>query len=258
MRPVDSRGLFAALEQVSDPRGRQGLRHPLTAMLAGVVCAILCGARGFKPISAWLRAQAPETWHWLGFKWRPPCANCFADLFKLIDAEAFERAIQEWTSRLPGLQIDEDSLRAVSIDGKSLCGTLQPHQRALHLLAAMDHQTGYVLSQRQVDAETNEAKAALMLLKTLVLKGQVILGDAMFCQREVCQKILDSGGDYFVVVKENQPTLRRDIELAFADAEAFSPLATARDGRRTGDGHHTQQRTRTHRAARAEKHRGRQ
>lgn len=226
MRPADSRGLLAALEQVSDPRGRQGLRHPLTAMLAGVVCATLCGARGLKPIAQWLRAQAPATWHWLGFRRRPPCANCFADLLKLIDPQEFERAIREWTSRLEGLQIEDDSLRAVSIDGKSLCGTLQPHQRALHLLSALDHQTGYVLSQTRVGPQTNEAKAALMLLKTLVLKGQVIVGDAMFCQREVCQEILDSGGDYFVVVKDNQPALRREVELAFANAEAFSPLAT--------------------------------
>ena len=48
----------------------------------------------------------------------------------------------------------------------------------------------------------------------------------MFCQREVCERILDSGGDYFVVVKDNQPTLRRDVQLAFAKAEAFSPLST--------------------------------
>ena len=72
MPPNDARGLFAVLEQVSDSRGRQEQRHPLTAMLAGVVCATLCGARGFKPIAQWLRAQVPTTWHWLGFKCRPP------------------------------------------------------------------------------------------------------------------------------------------------------------------------------------------
>ncbi len=55
MQPAASRDLFAALEQVPDPRGRQGQRHPLTAMLAGIVCATLCGARGFRPIAQWLR-----------------------------------------------------------------------------------------------------------------------------------------------------------------------------------------------------------
>jgi hypothetical protein len=226
MPPADARGLFAALEQVSDPRGRQGQRHPFTAMLAGVVCATLCGARGFKPIAQWLRAQAPATWHWLGFKRRPPCANCFADLFKVISPEEFERAVREWTDQLECVRVDEDSLSAISIDGKSLCGTLQAHQRAIHLLSAFDHQSGCVLSQTQVNPETNEAKAALPLLKTLVLRGRVVLGDAMFCQRELCREVIDSGGDYFVVVKDNQPTLRRDVQLAFAKPEVFSPLAT--------------------------------
>lgn len=227
MQPADSRDLFAALEQVSDPRGRQGQRHPFTAMLAAIICATLCGARGFRPIAQWLRLQEPSTWHWLGFKRKPPCANSFSDLLKAISPEEFEQAIREWTSQLPDINMDENSLRAVSIDGKTLCGTLQSHQRAIHLLSALDHQTGYVLSQAEVDSKTNEAKAALKFLKTLVLKGKVIVGDAMFCQREVCEQIIDSGGDYFFVVKENQRTLLNDIQLAFADDEGFSPLATA-------------------------------
>ncbi len=239
MPPADARGLFAALEQVADPRGRQGQRHPFTAMLAGVVCATLCGARGFKPIAQWLRAQVPATWHWLGFRRRPPCANCFADLLRVIDPEDFERAVREWTDQLEGVNVDDESLRAVSIDGKTLCGTLQAHQRAIHLLSAFDHQTGYVLSQTQVHPETNEAKTALLLLKTLVLKGRVVVGDAMFCQKEICEQVLDTGGDYFVVVKDNQPTLRKDIELAFAKAEAFPPLTTARVGSRTAVGPHS-------------------
>lgn len=229
MQPTCSRGLFSVLEQLADPRGRQGQRHPFTAMLAAVICATLCGVRGFKPIAQWLRLQEPSTWHWLGFKRRPPSANCFADLFKQLDPEAFERAIHQWTCTLEGFQIKEKSLRAVSIDGKTLCGTLQRHQRAIHLLAAFDHQTGYVLSQGRVNPDTNEAKAALQFLKPLVCKGLVIIGDAMFCQQEVCQQILDDGGAYFVVVKDNHPTMRREIELAFADVEGFSPLPAAGD-----------------------------
>jgi len=226
MQPAEARGLFAALEQVADPRGRQGQRHSLTAMLAAVICATLCGARGFKPIAQWMRMQEPETWHWLGFKWRPPCANCYADLLKIISVEEFERAIRNWTSQLPGIELNDETPRAVSIDGKTLCGTLQQHQRAVHLLSVLDHQTGYVLSQTCVDAKTNEAKATLTFLKSLVLQGKVVVGDAMFCQRDVCEKILDSGGDYFFVVKENQPTLLKNIQLAFANTEGFSPLRT--------------------------------
>ena len=97
-----------------------------------------------------------------------------------------------------------------------------------YLLAAVDHQTGCVLSQCRVDQKTNEPKAALDLLQTLVLEGRVIVGDAIFCQREVCQQIIDSGGHYFLAVKGNQATLERDISLELSAPDgAFSPLHPA-------------------------------
>jgi predicted transposase YbfD/YdcC len=89
------------------------------------------------------------------------------------------------------------------------------------LLALLDQQTGCVLSQSRVDAKTNEHKGALELLKTIVLQGRVITGDAMFCQREVCEEIRDRGGHYFFVVKDNQPTLKESIAADFQ--AAFSP-----------------------------------
>ena len=58
--------------------------------------------------------------------------------------------------------------------------------------------------------------------------GRVIVADAMFCQRELCQSVLNEGGHYLLVVKENQPTLLRDVQAAFASEAAFSPLRPAR------------------------------
>ena len=77
------------------------------------------------------------------------------------------------------------------------------------------------MSQQRVDEKTNEHKGALELLKSIVLKGRVITGDAMFCQRDLCQEIRDRGGHYFVVVKDNQPNLKESIAAEFR--AAFSP-----------------------------------
>jgi hypothetical protein len=163
----------------------------------------------------------------MGYTRRPPKLDCVRDLLMKLDPATLETALAAWIHEALGIELNSEQLQAVSLDGKTLCGTLRPFARAVHLLAAVDHQTGCVLSQCRVDEKTNEHKSALELLQTLVLEGRVIVGDAMFCQREVCEKILDSGGDYFVVVKQNQPQLLRDVELAFANAEVFSPLATA-------------------------------
>jgi predicted transposase YbfD/YdcC len=79
-----------------------------------------------------------------------------------------------------------------------------------------------------VDEKTNEHKAALELLQSMMLEGRVIVGDAMFCQREVCQQVLDSGGHYFLAVKGNQPNLEREIALELSASDGgFSPLHPA-------------------------------
>jgi predicted transposase YbfD/YdcC len=71
-----------------------------------------------------------------------------------------------------------------------------------------------------VDSKTNEHKAALELLGVLALKGKVVTGDAMFTHRDVCTKVIGSGGNYILPAKENQSTLCRDITAVFAAPEA--------------------------------------
>lgn len=216
--------LLTFVSQVPDPRGRQGLRHPLSAMLATVVCAVLCGARSYAAIVDWLHAQPVSTWHRLGFQRIPPKNTCFEELLARVSAEEFADALARWVQDGLELDLEEEDLSAVSFDGKTLRGTLTDHRRAVHLLSALDHKLGCVLSQMPVDTKTNEHKAAMELLDSLVLEGKVIVGDAMFCQREVCEKIRALGGHYFFIVKDNQPTLRQNIESAFVNTEAFSPL----------------------------------
>lgn len=190
-------------------------------MLASIVCAMLQGARGYAAIAEWLHKQETELHHALGFTRRPPKEGAFRKLLMALSPVHFERVLSDWMNYCLGLPVDDAPLQAVAMDGKTLCGTLQPHERAVHLLSLLDQQTGCVLSQSRVDAKTNEHKGALELLKTIVLEGRVITGDAMFCQREVCEDICDRGGHYFFVVKDNQPTLKESIAAEFQ--AAFSP-----------------------------------
>jgi hypothetical protein len=228
MSSACAESLLTYLSQVSDPRGRKGRRHPLAAMLTTVVCGLLCGNRGYKAIAEWLHDLPVDVWHWMGYTRTPPRQDCFRDLMIAMDPAVLEEVLTTWIGETLALDLPAEELSAVSIDGKTLCGTLRPFARAVHLLAAVDHQTGCVLSQCRVDEKTNEHKAALDLLKTIVLKGRVVVGDAMFCQRDVCEQIVDSGGDYFIAVKENQPTLLREIELKLAaDKAAFPSLRSA-------------------------------
>jgi hypothetical protein len=213
--------LLEYLQQIPDPRGRQGLRHSLGAMLATIVCAFLQGARGYTAIAQWIHSQDVHFWHELGYMRRPPRWNAFRKLLMRLCPQQLERAVQNWVEHCLADRPPNEALQPLAIDGKTLCGTLSPHQRAVHLLSALDHATGCTLSQTRVDEKTNEAKAALALLRSLVLQGRLVTGDAMFCQREVCQQVLDQGGHYLFVVKDNQPALKEAIAAEFA--ADFSP-----------------------------------
>jgi hypothetical protein len=217
-------GLLQILQQIPDPRGRKGRRHPLSAMLAAIICSLLSGIRSLDGIADWTRFQPPALWHLLGFTRKPPTANCFRDVLIALDPETLEAVLGDWIDSHLDVELGE----AIAIDGKVLRGTLSAHRRSVTLLAALDTATGGVLAQTAVPEATNEHKAALTLLQTLMLKGRIVTGDAAFCQRDVCEQITKAGGEYVLPVKDNQPDLKRRIAQEFIAADAaFSPLPAA-------------------------------
>ena len=192
-------------------------------MLATVVCAVLCGARGYEAIAQWIHAQLPEAWHALGYYRRPPTGGAFRYLLSMLDPESLEQALAQWVAEQG--EPEDRELSPAAIDGKTLCSTLAEHGRSIQLLSLFDQRTGCVLSQMQVPTSTNEAKAALTILKSLVLERRVVTGDAMFATAEICRAIIDSGGDYLFVVKDNQKELKDAIAGDFLPG--FSPRRSA-------------------------------
>jgi len=136
--------LLAVLSQLPDLRGRKGRRHSLAAMLTAVVCGLLCGNRGCTQIVEWLHDLPVAVWHWIGYTRRPPKLDRFRDLLMKLDPATLDAALADWIHEALGIELNPDQLQAVSIDGKTLCGTLRAFARAVHLLAAVDHQTGCV------------------------------------------------------------------------------------------------------------------
>jgi hypothetical protein len=227
--------LLSYLAAVPDPRSRHGRRHPLPALLAAVCLALLCGAKSYAAIAQWAADQDLALMHRLGFTRRPPKLGGFRKVLMALDVAAFEAALRRWAEAVLGRPLADAAAppEAFALDGKSARGSRDGLEKAVHLLSLVAHESGLTLARMAVPdgahAKTNEHKAALRLLEGLDLEGRLITGDAMFCQRDFCQRVLDAGGDYLVFVKENQPTLLHDIEAALAPetAGAFSPSAAA-------------------------------
>jgi predicted transposase YbfD/YdcC len=111
------------------------------------------------------------------------------------------------------------------IDGKSLRGTIPPGKtQGVHLLAAFLPAEGIVLCQVEVESKENEIVAAPRVLKSVDLQGKIVTGDAMFAQRELSQIVVERGGEYVWTVKDNQSSLRAEIEAGFQIEEGKTAL----------------------------------
>jgi predicted transposase YbfD/YdcC len=138
-------------------------------------------------------------------------------VFRGLDVAQLEQRLTAWAEQvLLSLQPHSPTdLEAVAVDGKSLRGSRKQGAAGVHLLSAVSHRLGVVLGQVAVDDKTNEITAMQDLLANLVLHGRLITGDALLTQQEVARTITEHGGDYLLVVKQNQPSLLRDIQDLF-------------------------------------------
>lgn len=216
--------LFDALATMPDPRSPRGQVHPLPAVIGLVVLAMLMGRTSLAGIARFGRQYGIPLAHALGFKrGKTPSTSTLSRTLRRFDPTAIEATLARW---LAG-RIDPAAFDLISIDGKTLRGSRDGDVPGQHLVAAYAHQVTAVLGQLRVDAKTNEHKAALELLGILPLAGKVVVGDAMFCQRDLAEKVVDSGGDYIFTVKDNQPGLGTDIRAGFGFEAAARRTAAA-------------------------------
>ena len=213
-RTAAIRSLKDVLSRIPDRRCREGRRHPLGAILMLVAVGMMCGARGQRGIAAWGRELPRKVRRMLGFTRRKsPAHSTIHEVLKRLDVEAFEEALREWAKGLTRRERGE--LRAIALDGKTSRGSGGKDVPGLHVLTAFDVGQGIVLASTATEGKGGEAGAALALLPSIPLEGAVFTGDAGLTHRRLCRGIKEGGGDYLLVVKDNQPDLRRAIEEVF-------------------------------------------
>jgi DDE family transposase len=188
--------LMEVLAEVEDPRKARGKRHPLAAILALSVAATLWGAQGYGAIAEWGRNHGADLARALGFtREKTPCAGTLHYLFERLDRQVLERVLSAWAETiLAALPPPKGAREPLAIDGKTLRGSKQQGALDVHLVSVLSHRLGLTLYQQAVAEKTNEIGALPEVLSALVLKGRVVTGDAMLCQREIAKQIVDQGG----------------------------------------------------------------
>jgi hypothetical protein len=147
---------------------------------------MLGGARSYEAMAQFGRDRGRAFARAVGYSRDDmPCKATFSNVFRALPAHVFEDGIRRWlTAR------EQAGWKKASLDGKTLCGSSGDQLPGVHLLAVFDHEARAAIAQMSVGAKTNEHKKALELLDAIDIKDKVITGDAIFCQRDLSEKVV--------------------------------------------------------------------
>jgi predicted transposase YbfD/YdcC len=223
-----------------DPRQQGKVTYPLDEVLLLCLLGVLAGAEAFTEIAlfgvkklAFLRRFRP-------FKDGTPDHGHLSDILAVLDADQFQRCFVAWVVALTGIPAG-----VIAIDGKTVRRSKSTGKAAIHMVSAFAARQRLVLGQVKVAEKSNEIIAIPKLLEMLAIEGAIITIDAMGCQRDIAQKVIDKKADYVLALKGNQTSLREDVELFATEqkAKGFTDTTISRDT--TIDGDHGRIETRT-------------
>ncbi|RME58222.1 ISAs1 family transposase [Candidatus Parcubacteria bacterium] len=224
-------GIEEHFRELQDPRIDRTKLHKLIDILVIAICAVICGADTWEDIAAF--GEAKKAWFekFLELPNGIPSHDTFNRVFNRLDPQQFERCFMRWINAASDLIAGQ----VIAMDGKLL---RRSHDNgigkaAIDMVSAWADSNRLVLGQIKVNDKSNEITAIPQLLKALEVSGCIVTIDALGCQTEIAETIVDQGADYVLALKENQGRLYEDVKLLFDDLESSDYRAYSYDHVRT-------------------------
>jgi predicted transposase YbfD/YdcC len=214
MASAKSPSLEEHFAELTDQRRREGT-YPLINIVVIALCAAICGADDFVAIADWGALKKDWLSKFLDLSAGIPSHDRFNAIFRFIKPDEFEKCLLSWIADLH----EATGGKIVAIDGKTLRRSFDKAdgKSAIHMVSAWAAENQVSLGQVVTDAKSNEITAIPKLLEIIELSGSLVTIDAMGCQTEIAQKIVDQKADYVLAVKGNQPTPHEGIEGFFGE-----------------------------------------
>ena len=192
-------------KDLPDHRQSGKVTYRLDEILLLALLATLAGAEGFTDIARFGRKKLALLRRFLPFADGVPSHDHLGDIFASLDAEAFRRCFVAWVGALTKAPFE-----VIAIDGKtSRRSGRKGGKETVHMVSAFAARQRLVLAQTKVNEKSNEIVAIPALLDMLSIEGAVVTIDAMGCQRDIAQKIIDKKADYVLALKGNQGTFAK-------------------------------------------------
>ena len=231
-------------DSLADPRRVDSRTpHKLRDIIVITICGVICGADGWVAIEAFGHAKYKWLAEFLELPQGIPSHDTFGRVFSAIDSREFESCFINWICGA----IEVSQGQVIAVDGKQLRGSYDRYDNkaAIHIVSAWACSQGVALGQIKVADKSNEIPAIPQLLKVLDVSGCIVTTDAMGCQTEIAQTVVDSDGDYVLALKGNQGQLHEDVKLLFDGIDSGGLNDVEPDFSQTIDADHGRIETRT-------------
>jgi predicted transposase YbfD/YdcC len=227
-------------KELPDARKIGKVKYPLDEILLLCLVAVVAGAETITEIARFGRLKLAFLRRFRPFQDGTPAHDHLGDILATLDTEAFERCFVAWVTALTGVRAG-----VVAIDGKTVrrSGSKTSKKKKdlkspIHIVSAFAARQRLVLGQVKVEEKSNEIVAIPKLLRMLAIEGAVVTIDAMGCQRDIAQTILDRRADYILALKGNQGTLKDDVKLFVEEQKGLDFKDTKVSFDKTIDGDH--------------------
>jgi predicted transposase YbfD/YdcC len=231
---IDAFSVYQACEQIEDGRHKRGKRYSVALIVTLILLGKLAGMSSLAGIADWVRLRAG----WLSqvlptTRTSFPCAATYSNVLRAIDVEQVRPVLNDLLTRVgasqrceeePSRLLQDEQHREehvhVALDGKTLRGTLghrAPDQQKMHQLALYETGTGVILKEQVTGEKQNELSIVSQFLTPSLISGRIISADALHTQHLFCFTVTRWDGDYVLIAKGNQATLRDDLQLFFSE-----------------------------------------
>jgi len=215
-------------EDVETTKEHNGYFCSVGEALTIVILGSFCGLRNVNQIHQWASSTRVSEFLSKNFGIDAiPCYYWLLCLLKLIVPKSLNQCFINWVqSFLP----EGAKGLTLSFDGKTIrsTGKMEKYSSPLHIVSAQIAELGITFGQQTVDGKSNEIPAVQNLLEILQIEGCLVVADALNCQKETAKAVIDGKADYLLSVKDNQETLKKDLEDYVQDDSLRKTMDTCR------------------------------
>ena len=181
-------GLFSFFEPMEDPRIERTRQHKFIDIIVLTIAVVICGCGDWNEIELFGKSKKDWLSQYLELPNGIPSHDTINRLFAAMNPQSLQECFLNWIQEVA--QITDG--RIISIDGKRLCGSGTEGKKAIvHMVSAWCNTNNMVLGQVKTDDKSNEITAIPELLKLLNIKGCTVTIDAMGCQKDIAETIID-------------------------------------------------------------------